>query len=212
MVSHKPERGDHFMTTAQSSDPMQPTRRTILGGFSRATLSVGALGLLAACQSTRDTAVASAADPDGDTAILNVALGLEHEAIAAYQLGAETGLLQPEVLAVAVMFQGHHKGHRDALAATIEQLGGTPVGAKPAADYTAALSRYPMGSQAEILVLARTLELQAANAYLGAIPALDDDMLGKVAARIAADETMHWTTLAQVTGEPLPAAALTFGA
>ena len=60
----------------------------------------------------------------GDVNILNVALGLEHEAIGAYQLGAESGLLQKPVLDVAVLFQGQHKEHRDALVATVRKMGG----------------------------------------------------------------------------------------
>ncbi len=43
-----------------------------------------------------------------DVAILNVALALEHEAIGTYQLGAESGLLQPAVLQTAVLFQSQH--------------------------------------------------------------------------------------------------------
>ena len=34
----------------------------------------------------------------------------------------------------------------------------------------------------------------------------------KVAARLAADETMHWSILANALGRPLPAMALSFGA
>jgi hypothetical protein len=47
-----------------------------------------------------------------DLKILNVALGLEHEAIAVYQAGSESGLLARAVLDVAVLFQGQHKQHR----------------------------------------------------------------------------------------------------
>ena len=68
-----------------------------------------------------------AGDTSKDVSILNVALGLEHEAINAYQLGAGSGLLQKPVLDVAVRFQADHKAHRDALIATIQKLGGTPV-------------------------------------------------------------------------------------
>src|SRR4030095_1412994 len=52
----------------------------------------------------------------GDAQILNTALGAELEAIAAYQLGAESKLLQKPVLDLAVTFQGHHKEHADVLA------------------------------------------------------------------------------------------------
>ena len=62
--------------------------------------------------------LASAAETSRDVGILNVALGLEHQAIGAYQLGAGSGLLQKSTLEVAMLFQAHHKAHRDALIAT----------------------------------------------------------------------------------------------
>ena len=65
-----------------------------------------------------------------DVAILNTALGAEREAIAAYQLGADSGLLEPGVKSLALRFQGHHKAHADLLAATVSKLGGRPVEAK----------------------------------------------------------------------------------
>jgi hypothetical protein len=43
------------------------------------------------------------------------------------------------VLDTAVLFQSHHKQHRDALVATIEKPGGKPVMAKSNADYAAGL-------------------------------------------------------------------------
>jgi rubrerythrin len=153
-----------------------------------------------------------AADTSKDVSILNVALGLEHEAINAYQLGAGSGLLQKPVLAVALAFQGHHKAHRDALIATIQKLGGTPVMEKKIEEYAAALNASTLKNQADVLSLAARLELGATNAYLGVIPALGNKDLAKVAARLAADETMHYTVLAQALGRPLPAGALSFGA
>jgi hypothetical protein len=151
-------------------------------------------------------------NPAADTAILNVALGLEFEAIGAYQLGAQSGLLQKPVLDVAVLFQSHHKGHRDALIATIRKLGGTPVAEKPLNDYAMSLKADALKSQGDVLALATRLELGAANAYIGAIPSFKDSGLAKVAGRLAADETMHWTALTSAQGQPLPQAALTFGA
>ena len=147
-----------------------------------------------------------------DVAILNVALGLEHEAINAYQLGAGSGLLQKPVLDVAVAFQGHHKAHRDALIATIQKLGGTPVAEKKLDDYAKALNAGALKSQADVLDLAARLELGATNAYLGVIPSLGSKDLAKVAARLAADETMHFTVLTSALGRPLPAGALSYGA
>jgi Ferritin-like domain len=193
--------------------PTTPTlatasRRTFMGG-SALTLSAGAIALLGGASGlTR----AADMDPAKDTGILNVALGLEHEAINAYQLGAGSGLLQKGVLDTAVLFQSHHKAHRDALIATIERLGGKPVAEKAMADYAKALKADTLKSQADVVELAARLELGAVNAYLGVIPAFTDTALAKVAGRLAAEETMHWTALTSALGKPLPSAALTFGA
>ncbi len=152
------------------------------------------------------------ADMSKDVGILNVALGLEHEAINAYQLGAGSGLLQKPVLDIAVQFQGHHKSHRDALIATIQKMGGTPVMEKKLDEYAKALKADTLKNQTDVLDLAARLELGATNAYLGVIPAFGSKDLAKVAARLAADETMHYTILTNALGRPLPAGALSFGA
>jgi rubrerythrin len=65
--------------------------------------------------------------------------------------------------------------------------------------------------QAGVLKLAQRLELGAVNAYLGVVPAFADRELAKIAARLAADETMHYTALTQAMGMSLPAAALSYG-
>lgn len=188
------------------------SRRAFFSNAGQATLSASAVALLVGCESMaqgqRNTAQASASDVN----ILNVALGLEHEAITAYQLGAESGLLQPAVLQTAVGFQSHHKEHRDALVATIRKLGGAPVGEKTKAEYVRDLNAAAIKNQADILRLAARLERGAANAYLGVIPSFGDRALAQVAARLAADETMHWTVLASALGDALPTKALSFGA
>src|SRR5262245_24644506 len=183
-------------------------RRRFLGTAGKATLSAAAIALLAGNEALAQGMPGTMQDVN----ILNVALGLEHEAINAYQLGATSGLLQKPVLEVAVLFQGHHKGHRDALIATIRKLGGTPVAEKSLDDYAKAVKADMRKSQADILGLAARLELGATNAYLGVIPAFKDAGLAKVAGRLAADETMHWSILSNAMGKPLPMAALTFGA
>jgi rubrerythrin len=192
---------------------LDATRRGFLGGLGKATLSATAVAILVGCESmARGTEVAQNDDPAQDVGILNVALGLEHEAIDAYQLGAESGLLQKQVVEVAVLFQSHHKEHRDALMATVQKLGGQPVEAKPISDTAKALGADTLASQTDVLKLAARLERGAANAYLGVIPSFADPMLAQVSGRLAADETMHWALLANVLGEPVPQMALSFGA
>jgi rubrerythrin len=193
----------------QTTPAQYSARRNFLGRSTGIALSGAAVALLAG---NSRLAVAATGNPSGDVNILNVALGLEHEAIAAYQVGAESGLLQKPVFDTAVLFQSHHKQHRDALVATIEKLGGKPVIAKSNSDYAASLGAGGLKSQTDILNLAARLELGAANAYIGVIPAFSEKDLAKVAARLAADETMHWSLLANALGKPVPMAALSFGA
>lgn len=196
------------ITTVSSSLIATPaSRRSFLR--SGGALSAVAVALLAG----KDVlAQGMNADTSKDVAILNVALGLEHEAINAYQLGAGSGLLQKPVLDIAVQFQGHHKTHRDALVATIQKLGGQPVAEMTLDAYAKALNAGALKSQADVLDLAARLELGATNAYLSVIPSLGNRDLAKVAARLAADETMHFTILNSALGRPLPAGALSFGA
>ena len=183
------------------------SRRAFMGRTG--TLSAVAVAMLAGKDAL---AQGMGGDMSKDVGILNVALGLEHEAINAYQLGAGSGLLQKPVLDIAVQFQGHHKSHRDALIATIMKMGGTPVMEKKLDDYAKALKADTLKNQGDVLDLAARLELGATNAYLGVIPAFGSKDLAKVAARLAADETMHYTILTNALGRPLPAGALSFGA
>ena len=186
------------------------SRRALLADAGKLTLSAGAIALLAGNDALANTA---GADASKDTGILNIALALEHEAIAAYQIGAESGLLAKEVLPVAVLFQSHHKSHRDALAATVRKLGGTPAAEQTMDAYvkSSKLNVAAIKSQGDVLALAQRLELGAANAYLGVIPAFGDRELAKIAGRLAADETMHYTALTQALGGKLPSGALSFG-
>src|SRR5687768_5566651 len=154
-------------------------RRAFLGRSSL-LLSGAAVALLAG----RDVLAAKAGGSTAaDAQILNTALAAELEAIAAYQVGAESGLLEKPVLDLAVQFQGHHKEHADVLAKTVRQLGGKPVAAK---------SKYSfpvegLKNQADVLRFAAKLEQGAAS--------------------ILGDEAMHWAVLRNALGEnPVPSA------
>ena len=167
-------------------------------------LSGTAIALLAGCEGTaaqgRKPSAQSAAD---DVTILNGALAAEQQGIAAYQVGAESGLLQKPVLDLAVQFQGHHKAHADLLAATIKQLGGAPVAAKQKYDFPVD----QLKTQADVLRFAAGLEQGAVSAYMSAVPRLENRDLAKAAASILGDEAMHWAVLRQALGDnPVPAA------
>ncbi|MDP9914344.1 rubrerythrin [Variovorax boronicumulans] len=174
-------------------------RRAFLG-HSGLMLSGAAVALLAG----RDALAAKSGGATGnDVQILNSALGAELEAIAAYQLGAESKLLEKPVLDLAVTFQGHHKEHADVLAKTIAKLGGKAVVAKARYDFPVE----QLKSQADVLRFAAKLEQGAVSAYLGAVPLFGNRELSKTAASILGDEAMHWAVLRQALGEaPVPSA------
>jgi bacterioferritin (cytochrome b1) len=185
---------------------LSTSRRGFVSGAGKATLSGIAIALLSGCESmaASNKPMMAAASPSDDVGILNTALGLEYQAIAAYQVGAESGLLQKPVLDLAVQFQSDHKKHAEVLSSTITKLGGMPVMAKKTMDYgfpTASLK-----NQADVLRFAANLEKGAASAYLGAVPAFMSKDLAKYAASILGDEAMHWAILRNALGEnPVPA-------
>lgn len=176
-------------------------RRTFLSAGGLA-LSGTAIALLAG----RDALAAAAdksANPANDVAILNTALAAELEAVAAYGVGAGSGLLKGPVLALATTFQGHHKQHADVLAGAVGKLGGKAAMAKEKYDFPVETLK----TQADVLRFAAGLEKGAVSAYLGAVPLFKDRELAKAAASILGDEAMHWAVLRQALGEePVPAA------
>ncbi|MBS0475340.1 MAG: ferritin-like domain-containing protein [Proteobacteria bacterium] len=194
-------------------DKIITSRRSMVGIAGVSVLSAAAIGVLGnvpALARARGKRPGVAAH-QGDIDILNVALGLEHEAIEAYQIGAESGLLEKGVLDLALLFQGQHKGHRDALAGAVRQLGGTPVNAKNRADYMVSLNIAAIHNQTDILRLAQAHERGAANAYIGVMPSLGGRDLAQVCAKIAADEAAHWSLLTSALGDKLPGPAFMFG-
>jgi Ferritin-like domain len=178
-------------------------RRALLVRGGQALLSATAIAILAGCENMAASQTASASSSSGDVDILNTALGLEWEGIAAYQVGAESGLLTKPVLNVAVAFQGHHKEHAKALMGAIKQLGGSPV--EPMATYDFPVEQ--LKSEKDVLRFAAGLEQGAASAYYGAIPMFQNRDLAQAGASIMADEAMHWAVLLNVLGEnPVPSA------
>ena len=180
--------------------PTPDAARRLFLGHGGLMLSGAAVALLAGNEALAATTEAAGAQ---DVRILNTALGAELEAIAAYQLGAESKLLQTGVLDLALRFQGHHKEHADLLAATVAKLGGKPVQAKAKYNFPVEQLR----SQADVLKFAAGLEQGAVSAYLGAVPLFGNRDLAKAAASILGDEAMHWAILRQALGEaPVPTA------
>ena len=179
------------------------SRRRAMSASGAAVLSASAVALLGGRDALAAGAKVSAQELEADVRILNTALGAELEAVAAYQVGAESGLLSKAVLPVAVAFQGHHKEHAAAIAGTVQKLGGKPVVAKEKCHFPVEKLKV----EADVLRFAAGLERGAISAYLGAVPLFADRALAQVAASILGDEAMHWAVLRQVLGEaPVPSA------
>ena len=189
--------------------PSATTRRAVIKTASR-TLSLAGVAMLINGGVTAAYASAASETAEQDLGILNAAIALEHEGIAAYQIAANSGLLKPAIVELGIIFQGHHKGHRDILTKAVRNLGGEPTAEKSLKEYAADLDASSLSSQEDVLRLALKLERGAANAYLGLIPALTADY-HQVAAQMAGDEAFHAAILGNALGEAIPSSALLFG-
>ena len=179
------------------------SRRRALSASGAAVLSASAVALLGGRDALAAGAKTTAKQHEADVRILNTALAAEYEAIAAYQLGAESGLLTSGVLPLAQQFQGHHKEHAQAIAGAVQKMGGQAAQAK--AKYSFATEQ--LKAEADVLRFAAGLERGAVSAYLGAVPLFADRKLAQVAASILGDEAMHCAVLRQVLGDnPVPSA------
>jgi rubrerythrin len=163
--------------------------------FSRARFIVASgLGAGAAVLLDRFVARAESAAP-GDIETLNAAIELERAGIKAYDDAAETKLLTPKILSVALLFKRDHQTHLAALIAAVESGGGTP------SDKTAHLHYPRLASESDILKFAQTVEEKAASTYLSVIPEFKDRDLAQVAGSILGVETIHVGVLAQALDE-----------
>jgi len=178
-------------------------RRNFLQTASGIALSGTAIALIGGCATAGSEGSNTNVQTEQDVRILNTAISAEHEAVAAYQLGAESGLLSAGALKVALTFQGHHKAHIDVLASTVRKLGGEAVDAKNTYNFPVD----KLIKEGDVLTFAAELERGAVSAYAGAIPLFDNSDLAKAAASILADEAMHWAILRQALGlDPVPGA------
>jgi hypothetical protein len=179
-------------------------RRSFLAQVGLVTLGAGVSNLI----STR--AQAAATQPD-DIGVIQTALALEHEGIAAYQIAGKSGLLSPGTLKLALVFLGHHQAHRDSLAKLVADAGGKPVESKTEAQYINDLQLGSLKTESDVVALAMTLERGAASAYIGQVAALSEPKLAQLFASISADEAVHWTTLNNAAGKSIPTTAYLFG-
>ena len=86
-----------FFLPPSSTSALLARRRTV----GAAVLSASAVALLGGRDALAAAAKTDARQHEADVRILNTALAAEYEAVAAYQVGAESGLLTSGVLPLA---------------------------------------------------------------------------------------------------------------
>jgi len=148
-----------------------------------------------------------------DVPLVNYALTLEHLEHAFYRDGlaefAEDELMNASVLSefgqqirmevpgYLDMLRAHEAAHVDALAATVEKLGGTPV---EEGEYD-----FGYGTPSEFLGVAQALENTGVAAYAGAAPQVVNNDILAAAAGIHSVEARHAAFLNLVNGDlPYP--------
>jgi len=185
-------------------------RAVLLGG---ATLSAAGLVALAGCATPAgaQTGARGTANAAQDAELLNAAIALEHEGIAAYDIALGSGLIPAGALTLVRTIQGHHNQHRDDLAAAVTRLGGAPAQSKTRAEYVTELNAGSIKSLEDIQRLALRLENGATNAYLGLISPLSDTDLHVLVARLAADEASHAAIFMMDLKEIYPVKAPLYG-
>ncbi len=157
-------------------------------------LAVGGVAIAAAaCGSDTNTAATTAAattptaEPIDDVAIAKLAATAELLAIDFYGQGIDSGFFKADVLAYMVAAKQNEQDHYDALAKVL--------GSEAPRDLTFTYPDGTFGSAMSIATTGTALETAFVGAYMGAIPALKDNGLKKVAAQIGANEAQHLTTL-----------------
>jgi rubrerythrin len=166
-------------------------RRGATGGL---VLVVGGVALAAAACGDDDTAASTSAPAAAttapgmvdDVAIAKLAATAELLAIDFYGMSIDTGIFKADELAYLSAARQNEQDHYDALAKVL--------GAMAPKNLT---FTYPAGtfdSDKSIADTGTALETAFVGAYMGAIPALKDNGLKKVAAQIGANEAQHLTT------------------
>lgn len=134
----------------------------------------------------------------GDIDIVNYALTLEFLEADFYQQVLDSGEVTGPAAEVAMLIAETEQAHVEALMATVEDLGGTPVEA-PATNFEDVLA----GGQEMILATAATVENLGAAAYLGQAGNIESMDILAAALSIHSIEARHAAVLNQVTGKSI---------
>ena len=163
-------------------------REFLKGAALQAGVSAAVLGFL------EGRAFAFAKSEETDIAILNAALGLEHEAIGLYGDALTRNLVPLGLREYAVEFKGAHEGHRDTQIDILRERGVEAVAAHPVSPIREAV--------AGDAVIRRLLSIEAAAeaAYLRLIGQIRTNDYLLSAGFIVVDEARHQTIWRRALG------------
>jgi len=138
--------------------------------------------------------LASAADFTSDLDVLNYALTLEYLEAEFYRQGNKANLVEGKEKQYLEQIGADEASHVATLTATIQKLGGTPVGA-PAVDFGASFD-----SRKSYLTTAHVFENKGVGAYLGAAGFIKNKMILQAAAGIFGVEARHAAVVGNLLG------------
>lgn len=176
--------------SAPLSDPVLATVE--INGISRSSFILkGALaaGAVYGASTVAPFVGQAFAQEGGDVEILNFALTLEYLEADFYDKALKRAGLRGELKKMAQQFGDAEQAHVDALAATIKDLGGTPV--------KSPRFSFPISDEASFLKLAVTLEDTGVSAYNGAAPAIKSAKVLGAAGSIVQIEARHAAAVRQ---------------
>ncbi|GAA1615726.1 hypothetical protein GCM10009789_82260 [Kribbella sancticallisti] len=139
-------------------------------------------------------ALASAKDFRNDIEVLNYALALEYLEAEFYRQGNKANLVKGKEKEYLMQIGADEASHVATLTATIQKLGGTPIGA-PAVDFGGAFD-----SRKSYLTTAHIFENKGVGAYLGAAGFVKDKMILQAAAGIFGVEARHAAVVGNLLG------------
>jgi hypothetical protein len=168
---------------------MTDTVRDLIHGNASTVSAGAAMGAL-----SHGFELASAKDFGSDIEVLNYALTLEYLEADFYRQGNAAGLLTGKEKQYLMQIGADEASHVATITATVQKLGGTPVGA-PAVDFGGAFE-----SRKSYLTTSHIFENKGVGAYLGAAGFVKDKMILQAAAGIFGVEARHAAVVGNLLG------------
>ncbi|WBQ03869.1 ferritin-like domain-containing protein [Kribbella sp. CA-293567] len=168
---------------------MTDTTADLIHGNASAVPAGVALGAL-----NNGFALTSAKDFKNDIEVLNYALALEYLEAEFYRQGNAANLVKGKEKQYLMQIGADEASHVATLTATIQKLGGTPIGA-PAVDFGGAFE-----TRKSYLTTAHIFENKGVGAYLGAAGFVKDKMILQAAAGIFGVEARHAAVVGNLLG------------